>query len=76
MTKRTETYTRRHWRCERCGAHGLVLIHIADTPEKANRRREQSHQAQRRRDACPNGKYLLWYTTSQELDAEEARLAR
>ena len=56
-------YSRRHWGCKVCGRVGFVLIHEDDTPDKANWRRAQSHQAQvkpsRHRPQCAGD--LRWY---------------
>lgn len=70
---RTQTYTRRHWRCESCGRKGFVLVHRDDTPAKAAWRREQSHGAQSARsrlNPC-RGRHLLWFTNAQELAAAD-----
>lgn len=68
---RDQTYTKRHWRCERCGASGYVLIHCDDSREKADWRRQQSHAVQQNRKfgkrRCRTQGYLRWLTNSQEL---------
>jgi len=54
---------------------GFVLIKWDDTAPKGQWRRQQSHNAQIRPDRCSGGRYLRWFTASQEMDAEEARLS-
>ncbi len=67
---RTAVYTRRHWACGGCARTGLILVHCDDTPEKQAWRRQQSHEAQTRSNRCA-GRYLRWFTTSEEFQADD-----
>jgi len=46
-------YREQHWKCQACGATGLIFVHITDSKAKQRERLEQSHRAQKSKAACP-----------------------